>query len=565
MFLFLGLFAGYIFYYQEKSSLFVFSYDFLIENLHQPGGLLIYLGKFFSTFYYYPLTGSLVASLVIWLIVITASGIIRKLTGTRREIIPLIAGIILFYIQTNYQYLLYNNLGILIQLFLFFLVIKYFKGWLPVFLTPVLYFATGGFVWIFLIMYSLWLILEKHEKWWLKIILLWLLNFIVIYLTKEFLFFQSTETLLLYPYSKDGIGSQEYLFIPVVILLSLLPVLAGIRIKIPLKRKLSENILFLSGSIALILIMAAISALKYDIKTLRYFIAEKLFYENKYQQVIDYNIKYPSRNSQTVYLNNIALCETGKLNDLLFHFPQNPDGSTLFLKWEMVGEVLRHGAYFYYTLGMINEAHRWAYENMVMKGYSPEGLKMLIKTEIINGNYKIASGYISILKKTMYYGDEARKFEKLLFNDQAIDADQELGPKRKNKIRVDFFSITDNPYINVARIIATDTLNRKAFEYKLAYLLLNKDYNGVAEEWQSLGRYGFNRIPVHLGEAAIMLKVLNSVILPPTGNLTIDTNTETRFNRFLQIFQAYGTNLKAAEPELRKQFGNTFWYWAFYR
>ncbi len=49
----------------------------------------------------------------------------------------------------------------------------------------------------------------------------------------------------------------------------------------------------------------------------------------------------------------------------------------------MAGEILNRGGYFYYTIGMINEAHRWAFENMVMKGLSPEGLKMLIKTEII--------------------------------------------------------------------------------------------------------------------------------------------------------------------------------------
>ena len=98
--------------------------------------------------------------------------------------------------------------------------------------------------------------------------------------------------------------------------------------------------------------------------------------------------KHPTTNRLTIYLNNIALCETGRLNDRLFYFPQSPDGQSLFLKWEMYGEVLRRGAYFYYSTGMINEAQRWAYENMVMKGITPEDLRMLIKTEIINGNYR---------------------------------------------------------------------------------------------------------------------------------------------------------------------------------
>src|SRR5664280_2190811 len=103
------------------------------------------------------------------------------------------------------------------------------------------------------------------------------------------------------------------------------------------------------------------------------FYVEKLFYEDKFDEVIAFNTANPPTNSLTVYLNNIALCETDKLDDQLFHFLQSPEGKTLFLKWEMVSEILNHGGYFYYTIGMINEAHRWAFENMVMKGHSPEG------------------------------------------------------------------------------------------------------------------------------------------------------------------------------------------------
>ena len=565
MFLFFGLFADYIFFYQEKSSLFVFSYDFLVENLHQPGGFLIYLSKFLSTFFFYPLAGALISSLVIWLIVVTASGIIKTTTDKKSGYIPLLAGVALFYLQTSYQYMLYNNLGILVQLLFFLLTIKYLKGWLPIILTPLLYFLTGGFAWIFCTMYSLWLLSEKPGKWWLKITLLWLLNFLIIYLSEEYLFFQTIGTLLLFPYSPSGTGSQIRLFVAVVVVLSLLPMLSKVCIRNSLIKKLSENILSISGSIAMVLIMGLISILKYDRKTQQYFRVEKLFYENKYQEVIDFNIKNPSNNTLTAYLNNIALCETGKLNDLLFHFPQSAEGSTLFLKWEIIGEILKRGGYFYYAIGMINEAHRWAYEYMVMKGLTPEGLKMIIKSELINGNFKTAEKYILILKKTLFYRDEAKEFEKLLFNDQAINTHPELGPGRRNKIPLDFFSITDDPYINVERIIATDSLNRKAFEYKLAYLLLNKDYRSISEEWVNIGRYDFKSIPVHVEEAAIALKILYNVSLPPAGNLTIDISTETRFNRFLQVFQAYGTNLKAAEPELKKQFGDTFWYWAFYR
>src|SRR5450759_1911982 len=173
----------------------------------------------------------------------------------------------------------------------------------------------------------------------------------------------------------------------------------------------------------------------------------------------------------------------------------------------MSGEILRRGGYFYYTVGMVNEAHRWAFENMVMKGHSPEGLKMLIKTELITGNYKVASKYTDILKNTIFYRKDALAFEKLLFNDAAVNADQELGEKRKNRLGSDFFSIIDDPYINIERILASDSLNRNTFEYKLAFLLLKKDYQGIAKILPKFENLGFTKFPVHVEEAAMILSL----------------------------------------------------------
>jgi hypothetical protein len=267
----------------------------------------------------------------------------------------------------------------------------------------------------------------------------------------------------------------------------------------------------------------------------------------------------------TIFLNNVALCETGKLNDMLFHFPQMPDGSTLFLKWEMQGEVLRRGAYFYYTIGMVNEAQRWAFENMVIKGNTPEGLKMLIKTSLINGNPEMASKYISILKNTLFYNKEALKYEKLLFNDKLVESDPDLGEKKKTKVKSDFFVISDNPYINLERILATDSLNRKAMDYKLAFLLLKKDFKSIAQLLPKLEGFGYRKMPVHIEEAALEFKVLKLGPLPQPGNLTFRPETEIRWGDFILTFKGFNNNLQAAEPTLRSKFGDTFWYYAFYR
>lgn len=566
-FIYFGFFAGYIFFYQEKSALFISSFDFLVENLHQPGGILIYIGKFFSTFFYYPLAGAAIVSGVLTLIVFTVSKIIGFLTGKQAMIVPVIIGILFFYLQTDYRFLLFNNLGVLLQLALFYLSIRYlifWNGWIPVLFTPVWYFVTGGFSWLFCLMLTFRLVFNK-EKWgWIKIVTLLVLGLLSIYISKEFLFFQTGTTLLIFPFSALNAGSQSMLFLAFTGILSFLPLVTRIKFSIPDKFSVSA---FVKGFVTInliVIVLFIVGLQQFDIKLKHYFQVEKLFYQNKFKEVIAYNTANPPSNSLTIFLNNIALCETGQLNDLLFHFRQSPDGNTLFLKWEMIGEVLKRGGYFYYTIGMVNEAHRWAFENMVMKGHTPEGLKMLINTELINGNYKMASKYIALLKNTFFYSKEAKAFEKFLFNDKALDANGVLGEKRRHRIESDFFAITEDPSVNIERILANDTLNKKAFEYKMAYLLLKKDYQHISAFLPQFETLGFNKIPVHIGEAVVADAILNSKPLPDLKRLSVDSQTEIRLTQFLQTFQANGNNLKTAEPALRKNYKNTFWYYSFY-
>ncbi|MDO9580304.1 MAG: DUF6057 family protein, partial [Bacteroidales bacterium] len=123
-FIYFGFFSDYVLFYQEKASLFIFSSDFLLENLNQPGGFMIWLGKLFTTFYYYPLAGAAIVSATLTLVVLTISKIIFFTTGKKTKILPLIFGVAIFFLQTDYRCLLYINLGLLLQLALFYLTIR---------------------------------------------------------------------------------------------------------------------------------------------------------------------------------------------------------------------------------------------------------------------------------------------------------------------------------------------------------------------------------------------------------------------------------------------------------
>lgn len=563
---FFGFFADYILFYQEKSSLFFLSTGFLQENLRQPGGLLIYLGKFLSGFYYFPLAGAIILSVILSSIAFFSSKIISRYSGKRVVFVPVILGVALFYLHTDYHYFMFNSLGLLLQLVIFHFSTKRSDsrwGWIPVVICPVLYFASGGFAWVFLLLLTVHFALQNKLNEWIKIPVLWVLNLAFVLISAQFLFFQSLRTLLTFPFAEPGNPTQTVLFLSVAGILIFLPVISRISLKPPFKINIPVWAATSGWTVFISIVLIFIGLKQYEPKSKEYFQVEKLFYQQKYDELIAYNLANPPSNQLTIFLNNIALSETGKLNDLLFHFQQSPEGKTLFLKWSMESEVLKRGAYFYYTIGMYNEAQRWAFENMVMKGHSPEGLKMLIRTNLINGNYKVAAKYISLLKQTLFYRNEAISYEKLLFNDDALATDPELGKHHKNRIKTDFFSITDDPVVNIGLILASDSLNRKAFEYKLAYMLLNKDYKGIARELPKMEQMGFKHLPKHVEEVTVALPSLKTAI-PDLGTIQINNQTGEKWNNYLATFQQFGSNAKAAEPALRKEFGNTFWYYVFY-
>jgi hypothetical protein len=114
-------------------------------------------------------------------------------------------------------------------------------------------------------------------------------------------------------------------------------------------------------------------------------------------------------------------------------------------------------------------------------------------------------------------------------------------------------------------ILSADSLNRKAFEYKIAFMLLKKNYNGIAHELPKFEKFGFTRLPVHIEEAAIALAVSNKGKLPEMGHLSISKSTEQRWGQYLSILQQYGNDVKSAEPALKRRFVDTFWYYVFYK
>ena len=158
-----------------------------------------------------------------------------------------------------------------------------------------------------------------------------MVNILTFFISTEFIFFQTRESLLTYPWSDPGTGSQSKLFFAVAAIISLLPLFTKINLRFPEKLKLSPLVRNVLLSAFSAILAALIITGRFDRKTAAYFHVEKLFSNGRFKEVTDWNLAHPPTNLLTIFLNNIALCETDRLNDMLFNFPQSNDGSTLFL------------------------------------------------------------------------------------------------------------------------------------------------------------------------------------------------------------------------------------------
>lgn len=558
-------FTAYLFFYQEKSAVFFTTFSFFQEHLAQPGGFLTYISKFQTSLYYFPLLGSVIINLEICGIIFLLQRIGKRLNNTLPVLLPFLVGAVLFVLQINYLYTAINNLGIFIILSAVYFFLTYIHErthWILVLCLPLFYYLFGSFSLLFGVLLTI-VLMEKKQ--WTKIGFMWVSTVIFFFIGEKFLFYQTIETLLTHPFTMEQLGMQVAIFSFVVLLLVAFPLLTKIKFEHRIRAvKIKKVSLLHLTPILLILVLILPCKLKINRKFSHYFHSEKLFYEHKYEDLIRFNVQFPSNNMLTVFTNNIALAEIGRLGDLFFHFNQSPDGKTLFLEWQTVTEVLKRGAFYYYGIGMINEAQRWAYEYMVMKGNTPELLELMIKTDIIKGKYNIAEKYISMLEKTLFYKKEAAYYRNFLHKVDAVDADPELGKKRKQDVKSDFFVIADNPPVNIDEILKTDTLNKQAIEYKLSWLMLKKDMKGIVAMLPVLEKAGYSRIPTNVEEVVVTYKLLKIGEMPELTKLSINPRTEQRFKQFYQIYQQNKGNKQQAKRSLTRDFKNTYWFYVFF-
>jgi hypothetical protein len=555
--------GNYVLFFQETQSLFVFSAEYLHRYLLKPGGLLEYAAKFLTQFYAGRLAGSLIVSVILTLPAIIVWFLNKKLIqGISFSLLLLLfPSWIMLLMQANYYHLMEYNLGfVLILLYYLYYVSSSGKirRFLVFFMFPLFYYIAGAYAMIYAVLFIIHnLFLEKGiQKYIYSSILLVIAAFSFL-ISWKILFLQPVQQLILSPLPLLKSAAYRTTFFILTGYVVFYPVICRITSSIKGSRFNSRIYSFLSVAVisaATVFLLFRI----YNPQTARVVEVERLLFAGKWDEAIRRQEKKPARNLISQYFYNIALSETDQLCDRLFLGRQDFGFGSLVLPWG--DEHLDRGAYFYYSIGLINEAQRWAYEEMVVYGYRPQNIIMLAKTSLINGDYRVARKYINILKRTIYYRDRAEKYEQMIENPGLITSDPELGGKLKLLPKSNFFIKFNEPQNNLPLILESQPDNRKAFEYYIAGLLLTKNVEAVVDNIKKLKPMGYTKIPRYIEEAALIY--YNSTkIVPDLGGLTLSDETQSRFSRYFTAFIAARNNPATGKAKMEQGFGNTFWYY----
>ncbi len=553
-------FADALLQFQEKQSLFLFTSGYLKEFIVKPGGLLEYGGKFLTQFYFYPFTGAVILSAIIALSSVLCFQISKKITDSPFVPFLFIPAVLLLLMQSHYYHLMEFNLGFLLVLLLFnFTISPYQKTskYLVLLSVPVFYYVAGAYLFLFLGMYCIYNFVFERGRFRftfpVSAVVLSLLTFLIF---DKFLFLQPIGVYFTYPLPLIDAKNHKILLVLLVMFLILLPLILTINTNIK-SRKNSIRVSYLSIGFILATTIFFLTQF-YNPQTYRVMQIEHLVAEKKYEKAIHFHEKYPSKNLIGQYLYNIALSETNQLCEHLFYGEQDFKVNALILPWS--NEHLPWGADFYYTVGLINEAHRWAYEEMVVYGKRPQNIELLLKTNIINGNYERAKKYNAILKATLNYKYIANQYERVLEDTTLVLQQPEWISKRMMFPKKEFFVQVNNPQENIPLLLESNPQNKKAFEYEMAWLLFSKDVETIANQLKHLKNLGYSQIPRHLEEAALIY--YNSTKkMPDLGGLIIRQETLNNFQKYVSAFKNARINTVQMKENLHKNFGNTFMYY----
>ena len=553
-FAFFNFIYPYHIHYQEQMQMFRFGGDYFRESVAVPGGLGDWLGGFLVQFFYYAPLGALILALLL--------GLIQLLTWKNMEegsfaAYPLsfLPSVAMFLFLCDENALVTSPIAIIASLTLTFALMKVkrtgLRSIITIFLMPVMYFLFGSVSILVPAVVAVRTLLSKEAR-------------------KTLLAFASAASVMAvvipltarecspYPLNRLVFGIHYHRYhnaIPLLVWISVLLVPSAMHIAAAFRK---DRMIF--ASLALFIIPAAgLAPIFTDMDKERLFGYDFMTRMGQWNKILSTSSRHTPDSPIAVECTNLALAKTEHLSSDMFTFFQNGPAGLLPEFTRDHFSPIPTGT-VYYHLGMINTAQTFFFE--AQEGIpdfqkSARLTQALVKTNIINGDYEVARKYVRALKQTLFYRKWAMETEKLLDEPGLINNVPEYAYLRSVRIKEHDFMFSQEEMDSMLGLLYVENnSNTMAMDYLLAWCLLRKDLDRFFE-CHKLLKEGYDAR--HYQEAVVLYWALTHD--GPEGMPSFVTrNTASSFARFISSVQS-GRD----EESMMKEFGNTYWFYYYYR
>lgn len=256
---------------------------------------------------------------------------------------------------------------------------------------------------------------------------------------------------------------------------------------------------------------------------------------------------------------NMALAQKGTLGSQAFHY--SPRGlNALMVNANSTGSIRMLASDIQYMVGCVAEAQQHAFEAQVTfpTSLGIQTLKRLVKTNLILGHYAVAEKYLQLIEKTTFHKEWAATYQVFLYNDEAIEADAELGDKRRSLSQKNRFAMFYGWQPELEDILAANPKNEKAMLYLGLGFLLTKDMQGFHRFLDKYyGTEELQTLPVVFQQGVIALFQQEK---QKWENYDLSPQVVKMYNQYRDL---YFKNQR--QPNMKnimaRSFGHTFWYY----
>ena len=504
--------------FQEQYQLFLLTPSYFSERMSVPGGLADYVAEFIVQFYYLYAIGAILLALVFFCLQRLTWMLMRRCGASQawylQSFVPAIA---LWAYMGNENVLLSFAIALLgmEELMLHALIVRdrcRHWGALPLYLLiaiPAGYWLWGPVVMGICIVPLLPRKENSHKSSTVVTPAGWTVASILYFVAVVFL----CGLFLQYPYERLFAGINYFRYptaVPVAqwvveALFVFLPLIVSYLPQFENKKAVRVGFVQL---LAIILCAVGMLRLGFDRATYELIDYDYLVRTHQWQRIIDKAKRHQASSPMGVSCVNLALAMQHQLCDRLFEFYQNgAEGLFPTFTRDMTSPLPT--AELFYQLGMINDAERYTFEAQeAIPNYRKSGrlTRRIAQCEIINGNYAVASKYLRLLENSLFYRGWAKRQERFLYNDQAVNADQEYGKLRDLRIKHHDYLFSDQEMDQMLGLLFIDNKkydNRMAYEYLIAYELLQCDLERFMN-YYPLGRFvRFDHIPYAIQQVLI--------------------------------------------------------------